>query len=281
MAENKNPPEKECEVKYRPPYPPAACPAPENEGDGHKTKPQSGWFKELKELISEGLSHFIGLETKLHPPDDALINAARTTVTIATPTRPGNPDMLATAVLPGYDRVFVYLDGQRISRKIWLINDGPGTLFAIASYNLVKWSGESEILVGETRAFFNVFELRVRSPDVSTRYRLTEYEPAISSPPNQPSFVASSVTPAAINTDTLLDTLLGATITAPDGFALVIRANPQNTGRVYISRTDATVVAQRNTLNAGDRARLNIVNTSVVHVAISVLTDRIDVLVEQ
>lgn len=217
------------------------------------------------------------------PPHDALINQPRRTLTIATPTRPDSPNIIADAAngITGYDRVLVFFDGQRISSKVWLVNDGPGTLFAIASYNLIKWSGESEILLGETRAFTGIYELRVRSPDATTRYRVTEYEPQIATNPNQPSFVARSVTPAAINTDTLLDTLLGAAITVPDGFTLVIRANPQNAGQVFISRTDATVVIDRNTLNAGDTAKLSVVNTSVIHVAISNLNDRIDVLVEQ
>lgn len=217
------------------------------------------------------------------PPNDALINQPRTAVTIATLTRPDSPNIIANAAssITGYDRVLVYFDGQRVAQKVWLINDGPGTLFAIASYDLIKWSGESEILVGETRAFTSIYELRVRSPNATTRFRVTEYEPELATNPNQPSFAARSVTPAAINTDTLLDTLLGATITVPDGFSLVIRANPQNAGQVYLSRTDATSVANRITLNAGDVARLFIVDTSIVHVVISNLTDRIDVLVEQ
>lgn len=302
MAEDKNSPQIkghgkvqqggiECEVEYRPPGPPAAYPAPENEGDGHKTKPPSGWFTGIKSIISDGFLQIIRLVKKLHPPDTALINAAQTTVTIATPTRPGNPDVLATASQTGYDRVFVYFDGQRISSKIWVINDGPGTLFVIASYNLIKWSGESEIFPGEFRAFFNVYELRVRSPNAATRYRLTEYEPDLAVVENQGSFTAQNIAapfPApGINLPN---------IPVPSGFALVVRANVANAGQVFIAGpipagaipnpladavTNVGVAATRDTLNAGDRVILFVTNANLAAVLGSAAGNTVDILVEQ
>jgi len=276
---------------YQPPCPPAACPAPENEGDEHKTKPPSRWFTGIKSIISDGFLQIIRIVNKLRPPDDALINAPQTTVTIATPTKPESPEVLATAGQTGYDRVFVFLDGQRISSKIWVINDGPGTLFVIASYNLVKWSGESEIFLGEYRAFFNVYELRVRSPNAATRYRLTEYEPDLAVVENQGSFTAQNIAapfPApGINL---------SNIPVPSGFALVVRANVNNAGQVYIAGpipagvppnplvdaiTNVGVAATRDTLNAGDTARLYVVNANLAAILGSAAGNTVDILVEQ
>ncbi len=112
-------------------------------------------------------------------PEDIVINRAQATVSIATPIRPGNPDILADAAAgqPGYDIIPVFNDKTKISTKIWVINDGPGVLFAIASSDGSRFCGESEIMDKETRAFTQVYEIRVRSPNDATKYRVTEYEP--------------------------------------------------------------------------------------------------------
>jgi len=94
---------------------------------------------------------------------------------------------------------------------------------------------------------------------------------------NKDSFTAQSFTIASANTNTQVP----VSITVPNGFALVIRAHVDNTGKVYISRTDATNAASRNTLNAGDTVRLFITNSNLVYAAVSVAGERIDLLVEQ
>lgn len=112
------------------------------------------------------------------PPTDVPINIGQTQVTAATPVKPSDPDVIVSAGQPGYDVISVFNEKKKLSNKIWVVNDGPGILFAIASSNGERWTGESEILVKETRAFTQVYELRVRSPDATTKYRVTEYEPA-------------------------------------------------------------------------------------------------------
>lgn len=112
------------------------------------------------------------------PPTDVPINIGQTQVTAATPVKPSDPDVIASAGQPGYDVISVFNEKKKLSNKIWVINDGPGVLFAIASSNGERWTGESEILVKETRALTQIYELRVRSPDATTKYRVTEYEPA-------------------------------------------------------------------------------------------------------
>lgn len=112
-------------------------------------------------------------------PEDIVINRAQTTVSISTPTKPQDPDVIANAAAgqAGYDTISVFYEKKKLSNKVWVINDGPGTLFAVATADGQKWSGESEIFPKEFRAFTTVYELRVRSPDASTKYRVMEYEP--------------------------------------------------------------------------------------------------------
>lgn len=111
------------------------------------------------------------------------INYPQAAVTVATPLRPSDPDVLSTGVAPGgYDRIVVFHELNRLSPKCWVMNDGDGAqgtpiLYAISTSDGIKWSGESEILTHEFRAFFNVYEIRVRSPNAATRYRTSEYEP--------------------------------------------------------------------------------------------------------
>lgn len=231
------------------------------------------------------------LVTKTIQPDDALINIAQTSVTIATSTKPQDPDVIANATAvpaqTGYDRIIIYNEVHRLSNKIWVINDGPDTLFAVATADAIKWSGESDILPGESRGFFNAYELRVRSPTATTKYRVTEYEP---DPvlANRTAFTAQSIAlPDALNhalNAALNATNAGATlpISVPNGFALVIRANVNNKGALYISASDATNAVLRVTLNAGDTTRLFITSSSLVFIALTAFgTDRVDILVEQ
>lgn len=110
------------------------------------------------------------------------INYPQATVTVATPVRPADPDVIAVGGAAGYDRIVIFHELNRLSPKCWVMNDGDGAqgspiLYAVATSDGMKWSGESEILTHEFRAFFNVHEIRVRSPGATTRYRTTEYEP--------------------------------------------------------------------------------------------------------
>lgn len=104
------------------------------------------------------------------------INYPQTTVTVATATKPADPDVLTVGGAAGYDRIVIFHELHRLSPKCWVKNDGPGILYAVATSDGIKWSGESEIMLNEFRAFFNVYEIRVRSPDATTRYRTSEYE---------------------------------------------------------------------------------------------------------
>jgi hypothetical protein len=80
----------------------------------------------------------------------------------------------------------------------------------------------------------------------------------------------------------LVDQILPS-IVIPDGFSLIIRSNPFNTGnaRIYVSSSNATVVGSRNTLAAGDDVRLYVTNANLVHVAASIVGQTVDLVVEQ
>ena len=137
-------------------------------------------LKELKAnaLLMQNLLEDFKINTRKFP---YFINYPQTTVTVATPVRPADPDVLAVGGAAGYDRIIIFHELNRLSPKCWVINDGAEQaapiLYAVATSDGMKWSGESEILNHEFRAFFNVHEIRVRSPNAATRYRTSEYEP--------------------------------------------------------------------------------------------------------
>jgi len=77
---------------------------------------------------------------------------------------------------PNYNREAVFESLERNAEKITVCNDGSDTLFVIVSHeggqNFVR---ERPIYVGENKTFWNVYELRLRSPTAGTAYRVTEY----------------------------------------------------------------------------------------------------------
>ncbi len=109
------------------------------------------------------------------------LNIAQTPISIATATKPQDPDVIANAAIgqTGYDAITVYDDLRRLAPVVYVMNDGTGgagTLFAVSTSDGITWSGESEILIHEFRAFYNVHEIRVRSPAI-VLYRVSEYMP--------------------------------------------------------------------------------------------------------
>jgi hypothetical protein len=231
-------------------------------------------------ILLEGI---LRLVKKLTTPDDVLVNYPQTTITIATPTRPDSPDILAnnTAVppLPGYDPISIYYDRHRIANSIWLTNDGGDTLYAISSHNGINWSGESEVFPGESREFTDVFELRVRSPRACTMYRVTQYKPEGLLTANLCAFTAQVVNAPVLG-------VLLPTIPIPLGMSLVIRAHVLNNGQVFVANSIANAIniaipGFRNTLNSGEVVRLYITNANLVAVAGSAASQNVDILVEQ
>lgn len=286
-----------CQVEYTPP-------GPEEESA------IIGLLKELiynqKELAnnqSEGFSSLGGLLNELislaepaQPPIEKHFSTEETAISIATPNKPESPDIIAnvTTATPGYDRIQIHNIMNRNSPHVSVINDGSSNLFVITSTEGNTWSAEENpILVGEARLFFNIYELRIRSPEAGNTttlrggvYRATEYDYSLAYSatitPNRSDFTVRSVALVLANTDYVLDaTTLPAAILIPNGFSIAIRGNVNNLGQVYISRTNATLANERVTLNPGEVVRLFVTNSNLIHVAAAGAGYRFDIIVEQ
>ena len=204
------------------------------------------------------------------------------TVTIATATTPISPETIATAATTGYTRLQINHLLSRNSPRITLINDGPGTLYVISSDDGERWS-QTEIIVqyGEYRVFNNVFELRIRSPQL-TSFRATEGEIYTSY-----SVVQADLNRADFNTGQTLVPVPGTAvqlpnIAIPDGYALVIKALPTNAGRIYLGHTaaDAQVPANAYSLGPNEHADLKITNANLVYMDVAVANDGVEIIVE-
>jgi hypothetical protein len=93
------------------------------------------------------------------------------TITTATADNPNDFDS------PVYQRERIFIDLQRFAEKVMVTNEGPGTLYIIVSHGgEVEFSQETPIFAGDTKWYYNVYELRTRSPVAGLTYRVTEYD---------------------------------------------------------------------------------------------------------
>lgn len=243
------------------------------------------------------LRQYIG-KTSGFDPNERYYSTQQIAITVATPNKPDNSDSIANSnavpPLPGYDRIPVYDVMNRNSRNISVINDGTTHLFVITSPDGKNFSAqENPILVGESRIFHNIYEMRIRSSssgDLVTGlggiYRVTEYDYSLSysstvlaSTVNRPSFVTRIVNAPLVG-------VLLPNIPIANGFALSIRANVNNgLGFVYVAdtivnATNAAVPGFRITLAAGDTLRIFLTNANLVAIASSTGAENVDIIVE-
>ena len=206
------------------------------------------------------------------------------TISIITTSTPASPDTISDAAIAvtGYDRLQVNHLLSRNSPRLTLVNDGPGTLYVITSDEGERWS-QTEVVVqfGEYRVFNNVFELRLRSPQL-TSYRATEGEIYTSY-----SVVSANLNRSDFNTGQTLVLFPGTAvqlpnIAIPDGFTLVIKALPGNAGRVHIGHDAATAQVPANAYSLGpnEHAELNLTNANLVWLDAAVVNDGVEILVE-
>lgn len=95
------------------------------------------------------------------------------TLAVAVITVPAEDDVSVT----GYTRVAIKDVLNRLSQEIYLINQGPGTIYARKSNDGKNFSTtEIPIFAGEKATFNDLYELRIRSDISGTQYRVTEYE---------------------------------------------------------------------------------------------------------
>ncbi|MBU0846582.1 hypothetical protein KKH23_05280, partial [Patescibacteria group bacterium] len=248
----------------------------------------------MQQILSK-MTELITILGTAPKPENEYYDTPQTIITVPTPIQPNSPDSFSVLpATPGYQSENIYATLGRIAPKITVINDGTTTLFVIASPEGKTWSSENTILIGEARTFWNVWELRLRSPSAGVIaplaggvYRVTErdfwlaYSSAIAAASlNRAAFTAQSVQPIAI----LPLTTQLPDITVPNGFALAVRATVGNATVIYLSNSAANlaVAANRITLNAGDTASLTITNANLVFVAgLGPGVNNVDILVEQ
>lgn len=93
------------------------------------------------------------------------------TIETAGPTDPNDFDS------PVYNSERIFESLQRYAEYIEVANDGTDNLFVIVSHGgRTNFSQETPIFPGETKIYYNVYELRLRSPIQGLPYRVTEYD---------------------------------------------------------------------------------------------------------
>ncbi|MGA3169141.1 MAG: hypothetical protein ABSF14_23845, partial [Terriglobia bacterium] len=80
---------------------------------------------------------------------------------------------------PLYNREEIFRYARRKADKLWVINDGKDDLFVRFSSGTdgpESFSDENKIYPGDYKVYYNVFELRLRSPLAGLPYRVSENE---------------------------------------------------------------------------------------------------------
>lgn len=96
------------------------------------------------------------------------------TIATAVTTDPGQADSIL------YTSHDVYAEMQRVAPVLYLVNLGPGTMYARVSDNGVDFSSsEYAVFEGGIIELYNVYEIRVRSPVAGTRYVVTEHKTSL------------------------------------------------------------------------------------------------------
>lgn len=95
------------------------------------------------------------------------------TITVATVNDPRDADAVV------YQQEMIYDAIQRRGDRVTVTNDSPmqgGTLFVRVSHDgMNTFSPEAPIYPREFKIYWNVYELRLRSPSLDLPYRVTEY----------------------------------------------------------------------------------------------------------
>lgn len=131
------------------------------------------------------------------------------TITVASATNPNDFDSQV------YNRERIFVDKGRNAERLLVKNDGSDILYCVVSHsNELAMSAEVPVYPGESKIYYNVYELRLRSPTILNAYRVTEYEIIIGSG-------GTNATTIAMPTDVIVGTTTGisnvaAQITATD-----------------------------------------------------------------
>ena len=177
----------DCAVRYREPCPPSRCPIPEKEmpdGRPPEGRPPEGRPPDRDRRVIELLEAIVGGQKGVIERLEVLIKAAEVelvdlkfdtgirTLTNAVINEPIIDDVTAT----GYTQEQIFSILQRLSPELYFINFGPGTIFLRVTKNGSDFSLQSPVFEGEVKTYYDVFELRLRSPTAQTQYLITEFE---------------------------------------------------------------------------------------------------------
>lgn len=92
------------------------------------------------------------------------------TITTAAASNPNDFDSRV------YNVEKVYESLERYAEIIYVANDGTDNLYVIVSHGgRTRFSTEAPIYPGEIKRYFNIYEIRLRSPTAGLPYRVTEY----------------------------------------------------------------------------------------------------------
>jgi hypothetical protein len=229
------------------------------------------------------------------PQESTNLLETQQATSVATPGVRGSitQDQVTNGITPGYDEIEVWnlLSGRK-AQRVWLVNDGvQGTgagdnLFLRVSPDGKSFSPEFIMVLGEIRIANDIYAIRFRSPTKNITLRASEreiYPPYVTTVTNTFTTTGSENLPdfTARNVGVGVADAVLPNITVPDGFALVIRSNIANVANIFVSRTDATVAANRVILAPGDAIALSITNANLVHVAAAAGAQSVDILAEQ
>lgn len=166
----------ECEVEFREPFSHPTYPVPEE-------KPPEGRPPYNKKVL-ELLGAIVQAQRVMIEQLQVLIKASEVelvdlkfdtgikTLSNAVSNEPNIDDISTT----GYTQELIFPILKRLSPELYFINLGPGTIFLRVSKDGTNFSVQSPVFEGEVKTFYDVFELRLRSPTANTQYIITEYE---------------------------------------------------------------------------------------------------------
>lgn len=117
------------------------------------------------------------IENQYKQPPEQKLDSGIKTLTTAVLTDPGLYNIITTTNLSGYTQESIKILLGRNSSKLYVSNLGPGIIYLRVSKDGASFSNaEAVIYEGEIKTFYNVYEIRLRSPTANTNYIYTEYE---------------------------------------------------------------------------------------------------------
>jgi len=140
-----------------------------------------------------------------------------------------------------YNREEIFKTVERNAEKLLVKNDGGDTLFVIVSHiGGLSYSKEVPIYPGEVKVYYNIYEIRLRSPTATTAYRVMEYDLCCNTNTSLTPVMPQSAT-IIQGTKTLISTVASQMIVAatPIFVCVTIKVRSLGTG-TYIAIGNAT-----------------------------------------